>query len=54
MADDPQFSRSQTYFWALQAYKLFEVGVAMPLTNELIFNFKLGVLCFMEKKWRLT
>jgi len=24
MADDPQFSLSKTYFWALQAYKLFE------------------------------
>ncbi|EDN10853.1 CorA-like Mg2+ transporter domain family protein [Histoplasma capsulatum] len=24
MADDPQFSLSKTYFWALQTYKLFE------------------------------
>jgi hypothetical protein len=24
MADDPQFSLSKTYFWALQAYQLFE------------------------------
>ena len=28
MADDPQFSLSKTYFWALQAYKLFEVCVS--------------------------
>ena len=24
LSDDPQFSRSKTYFWALQAYKLFD------------------------------
>ncbi|KAI9802662.1 MAG: hypothetical protein M1825_002684 [Sarcosagium campestre] len=24
LSDDPQFSRSKTYFWALQAYKMFE------------------------------
>ena len=29
MADDPQFSLSKTYFWALQAYKLFEVSLIL-------------------------
>ncbi|KIX00287.1 uncharacterized protein Z518_10426 [Rhinocladiella mackenziei CBS 650.93] len=33
MADDPQFSLSKTYFWALQAYKLFEQTLLETITT---------------------
>jgi hypothetical protein len=33
MADDPQFSLSKTYFWALQAYKLFEETLLETITT---------------------
>ncbi|KAK2758324.1 hypothetical protein FQN54_004172 [Arachnomyces sp. PD_36] len=33
MADDPQFSLSKTYFWALQTYKLFERGLRDTITT---------------------
>ncbi|KAL2368082.1 hypothetical protein RJZ57_007542 [Blastomyces gilchristii] len=33
MADDPQFSLSKTYFWALQTYKLFERTLEQTITT---------------------
>ncbi|KAF2401106.1 hypothetical protein EJ06DRAFT_475641 [Trichodelitschia bisporula] len=33
MADDPHFSLSKRYFWALQAYKLFEETIAETITT---------------------
>ncbi|KAH6679338.1 hypothetical protein B0J14DRAFT_295896 [Halenospora varia] len=33
MADDPQFSLSKTYFWALQTYKLFERTLQQTVTT---------------------
>ncbi|KAF2104083.1 hypothetical protein NA57DRAFT_50929 [Rhizodiscina lignyota] len=33
MADDPQFTLSKTYFWALQAYKLFEETISETVTT---------------------
>ncbi|OJD22515.1 hypothetical protein ACJ73_06140 [Blastomyces percursus] len=33
MADDPQFSLSKTYFWALQTYKLFERTLEKTITT---------------------
>ncbi|KAJ9232409.1 hypothetical protein DTO166G5_4729 [Paecilomyces variotii] len=38
LSDDPQFSRSKTYFWALQAYKMFDE--ALTATIDTWFDFR--------------
>jgi hypothetical protein len=39
MSDDPQFSLSKTYFWALQAYKLFEQTLLETIATWEKFKF---------------
>lgn len=38
LSDDPQFSRSKTYFWALQAYKMFDE--ALSATIDTWYEFR--------------
>lgn len=33
LSDDPQFSRSKTYFWALQAYKMFDEKLTITIAT---------------------
>ncbi|KAL2001264.1 hypothetical protein VTN02DRAFT_1971 [Thermoascus thermophilus] len=33
LSDDPQFSRSKTYFWALQAYKMFDDALSATINT---------------------
>ncbi|KAB8360819.1 hypothetical protein FH972_024553 [Carpinus fangiana] len=46
LADDPQFSRSKTYFWALQAYKMFDEK--LTLTIETWIEFKESKLRWVD------
>src|SRR5271170_5835207 len=33
LSDDPNFSRSKTYFWAIQVYKLFEETLSKTIST---------------------